>query len=182
MKIVPILSSYAKAAVDLADKCSQTSNVEEYERLDRHVRRLEGMAREAFQEEFKAQYEAIAGHLEEGKPLTEEEKRALELLIVGEARYYVQDEANFEAWQRELQQLTQEIKTLESQGLDQADTLLRLQALCKDLRGILPDMTMYLRERDRIQSFQRSVQTSFDPETARVLAEVVRAMLRSEEM
>lgn len=182
MKIVPILSSYAKAAVDLADKCAQASNIDEYERLDRHIRRLEGMAREAFQEEFKAQYEAIAGHLEEGKPLTEEEKNALELLIVGEAQYYIQDEANFEAWQRELQQLMQEIRSLESQGLDQADTLLRLQALCRDLRGILPDMTMYLRERDRIQSFQRSVQASFDPETARVLADVIRAMLSSEEM
>ena len=40
MKIVPILSSYAKAAVDLADKCSQASNVEEYERLDRHIRQI----------------------------------------------------------------------------------------------------------------------------------------------
>jgi len=180
MKLIPILSSYAQAAVELSKRCFSRPTPSDYERLDRHIRRLEGMAREAFQEEYRKRYEALALKLEQGQPLTQDEKHDLELLIIGEAQYYLKTEQDFEAWQHELHRLIDEIEKLEKDGFNDVEAFMHLQALCRDARGVLPNITFYMREQERVKQFKSRITGDLDQETARILADLIRSMLHSE--
>jgi hypothetical protein len=62
------------------------------------------------------------------------------------------------------------------------DDLLHIQALCRDLRSILPDLTFYLRERERVQSYEKNDIQSLRPELKKLLAEVIDAMMKSDKM
>lgn len=165
-----------------AQRCFETDQVRDYESLERLIRQIEVGARETFQELVREQAEALARKLEDGAPLTIDEKQTLELLIVGDARYYLKYENDFENWKVELKRLLSEIDRIQPVGAKAIDELLRLQALCRDARTVLPGINYYLQEKERLQRFQTSTQSGVNPEVARILAEILREMISSTRM
>jgi hypothetical protein len=161
----------------LASEVSQNYRV-----FDQHVRGLEAMAREAFQAHFTDDYQKIVRKLEKGQSLTEADREKLKLLVVGEANYYLRHENDYENWRTELQRLVEEMARLEADGLDDIDSLLHMQALCRDARGVLPDITFYLQEQERLARFERALSGELDAESAQALADVIRAMMSSDKM
>ena len=111
--MVTKLFSQIEETLDAAELCTDQALAQDYEQLDVQVRQLEAVAREAFQEQLKNQYWTIAEKLEAGTPLSKEEHEALELLIVGEAEYFLADEEHFEDWRDALRDLMQEIVEVE---------------------------------------------------------------------
>lgn len=165
-----------------AEQCFNLDASATYQELDHQIRDLEAIARENFQAKLKHDYRAVVEKLEKGTVLAANEREILELLIVGEATYYLKHENDFENWQNQLQRIRREMEQLQAGGLDSIDDVMHLQALCRDARGILPDIMFYLREKERVERFKNSTQGEIDPEASQVLADMIKAMMISDDM
>ncbi len=175
----PTLSAQISKTVEVAKRCFETESVTDYEELDRRVVELEGTAREVFQGKLRVQYLSIAEKLDRGAEITAQERQALELLIIGEAKHYLKYENDFENWKRELKRLAEEIEKVQARGSESIEEVMHLQALCREAKGVLPDITFYLREKERIVRFEDTMRETLDPEARRFLAEIIKGMMES---
>jgi hypothetical protein len=155
---------------------------EAYERLYTEIHDLEGVARELFQYQYRNDYQAVVERLQNGQSLSEADKQLLAELVIADAKSYVKHAKEFETWKDQIDRLLAELRSLQQQGVRTTDDLLHIQALCRDLRSVLPDITFYLRERERIQSYERNDIQSLPPELKQMLAQVVDAMMKSKKM
>jgi hypothetical protein len=57
---------------------------------------------------------------------------------------------------------------------------MHLQALCQELRRVLPNIVYYLDQKERTNKFHEATNGSIDAEGYRVLAEMVTAMISSD--
>ena len=153
---------------------------EAYERLYLEIHALEQMARETFQYQFRKDYEAVVDKLQNGGRLTEDDKHLLAELVIADAKSYVKHAKEFETWKDQIGRMLSELNGIQNQGVHTTDDLLHIQALCRDLRSVLPDLTFYLRERERVQSFEMNDLQSLHPELKKLLAEVIDAMMKSD--
>ena len=62
------------------------------------------------------------------------------------------------------------------------DSLLHLRALCLDAKGVLPDVSRYYREKERVRNFESSTSGPLDAESRQILAEILRQMMESPTM
>ena len=154
----------------------------QYQEFQNQVNDLEGLAREVFQAKLENMYLPILSKLEEGESLTAAEHNILELLIVGEAKYYLKYEHEVEHWRNELERLTEEIKKQRASGVDEIDGLLRLRALCREAMRVLPDMAYYFREKERVRKFEEMTSGAIDGETRRSLANLIKEMMESDQL
>jgi hypothetical protein len=175
-----LLAEALERTVDSAERCLRTGSLIDYEELDARLRTLESQAREQFQDAHRRVYESIAEKLESGYHLSDVERGALELLIVGEAKYATESEKSFENWKKELHSLIEQIRHAERAAVTEAARLLQLQALCHTAKTILPDITLYLRDRERVQRFRDATAGEIRPEDARFLAALIRQILSSD--
>jgi len=170
---------------ELVDKATLTFKKEteaQYQELQTYVQGLEGLAREAFQARLDKMYWPIIEKLEEGKALTTAEHNILELLMVGEAKYYLQYEHKIQDWRDELKRLLEEIRKQQAAGLDEIDSLMRIRALCREALRVLPDIAYYFRERERLRKFEEVTRDAIDVETRRALANLIKDMMESDEL
>ncbi len=175
-----LLTEAVDRAAGAAERAFGSDSVVDYEELDLRVRELENLARQLFQDAHRRLYESLADKLEHGGLLSPVERGALELLIVGEAQYYLKAENNYQDWKKELARLVEEVRRTDAEQHAGAEKLLHLQALCHDAKGVLPDITFYLRQRDRIDRFREATAGEIQPQDARFLARVIRQMISSE--
>jgi hypothetical protein len=152
---------------------------EAYERLYTIINELEKLARETYQHQYRNDYQAVIEKLENGEHLSDEDKQLLAELVIADAKSYVKHQKEFETWKDQVDRLLSELRSYESKGVQTTDDLLHIQAICRDLRSVLPDITFYLRERERIQSYEQNDIQSLSPELKKMLAEVVQAMMKS---
>ena len=188
---VPQLSEKIQKTIELASRCAQAETSDNYGALGDQVEELEGQAREAFQS--RMDFASLLPKLKSGKSLTPADLKTLELLIVGDAEYFLKYETEFDHWKTEIQQLVGEISKLQSpvqskvqskaqsNDLD-VDALMHLRALCDEVRRILPAVVYYLDQKERASKFQQATQGPIDAEASRVLAEIVEQMLVSQKM
>ena len=180
--IAPVITSIQKT-LELASRCSQAETSDNYGALDDQVEDLEAQAREAFQS--KMDFASLLPKLKAAKPLTPADLKTLELLIVGDAEYFLKYETEFDHWKREIQQLLEEISKLQS-GLQShdldVDGLMHLRALCGEVRRVLPAVVYYLDQKERANKVQEATRGPMDAEAYRVLAEIVEQMLVSDKM
>jgi len=188
---VPQLSEKIQKTIELASRCAQAETSDNYGALGDQVEELEGQAREAFQS--RMDFASLLPKLKSGKPLTPADLKTLELLIVGDAEYFLKYETEFNHWKTEIQQLVGEISKLQSGVQSKAqskvqsndldvDALMHLRALCDEVRRILPAIVYYLDQKERANKFQQAMQGPIDAEASRVLAEIVEQMLVSDKM
>ncbi len=165
--------------LDLSSRCQQAETADNYGLLEDRVGDLEGQAREAF--ESQVNVAALLPKLKERKPLTPEDMKALELLIVGDAESYLQYETEVDHWKSELGRVLKEIGKLQASTLG-VDDLMHLRALCREAREALADLVFYFDAKERTRKFQTATQGPIDADGYRVLAEIVTAMLSSDSM
>jgi len=188
---VPQFSENIQKTIELASRCAQAETSDNYGALGDQVEELEGQAREAFQS--RMDFASLLPKLKSGKPLTPADLKTLELLIVGDAEYFLKYETEFNHWKTEIQQLVGEISKLQSGIQSKAqskaqsndldvDALMHLRALCDEVRRILPAVVYYLDQKERASKFQQATQGPIDAEASRVLAEIVEQMLVSDKM
>ena len=188
---IPQLSENIQKTIELASRCAQAETSDNYGALGDQVEELEGQAREAFQS--RMDFASLLPKLKSGKPLTPADLKTLELLIVGDAEYFLKYETEFNHWKTEIQQLVGEISKLQSGIQSKAqskaqsndldvDALMHLRALCDEVRRILPAVVYYLDQKERASKFQQATQGPIDAEASRVLAEIVEQMLVSDKM
>src|SRR5512138_3460093 len=153
-----------------------------YERLYTEIHELEGAAREWFQYQFRNDYQRVVEKLQNGDNLSGADQQLIANLVVADAKSYVKHEKDFEAWKDQIDRLLSELRSIRSKGVRTADDLLHIQAICRDLRSVLPDITFYLHERERIQSYEQNDIQSLTPALKELLAEIVDAMMKSDKM
>jgi hypothetical protein len=163
----------------LAERCFDLGAVGDYENLDLRLREVEAAAREALRAELQGEYQAIMKKLESGEPLTPADREVIKLIIVGDAEYYLNYENDYNHWLTELKRLMAELKQVRADGPTGRDALLRVQAFCRDGRGVLPDLTFYLRERERIERFCANKLDELDPELRQTLADILKELMTS---
>jgi hypothetical protein len=177
------VSANIQKTIELASRSAQAETSDGYGALGDQIEELEGAAREAFQS--KMDFASLLPKLKAGKPLTPADLKTLELLIVGDAEYFLKYETEFDHWKSEIQHLVGEISKLQS-GLQSnamdVDGLMHLRALCGEVRRVLPAVVYYLDQKERAAKFQQATQGPIDAEASRVLAEIVEQMLVSDKM
>jgi hypothetical protein len=165
---------------ETADRCFQSDSVNDYEQLDILIHELENRAREMFQESLRGVYESIAEKLEDGAVLSGHERGALELLIVGEAKYHVRAENKYREWKDELQRIIAQIRETPAQDKPEAEMLLQLRGLCHDAKAVLPEIELYLRDRERVKQFHDAMNGDLLFQERRFLAHLIRQLIASE--
>jgi hypothetical protein len=173
------VSATIQKTLELASRCTQAETSDNYGALGDQVEELEAQAREAFQS--KMNFASLLPKLKAVKSLTPEDLKTLELLIVGDAEYFLKYETELGRWKSEIEQLVGEISKLQSAQLD-VDGLMHLRALCAEVRRVLPAVVYYLDQKERAAKFQQATQGPIDAEGYRVLAEIVEQMASSDKM
>ena len=168
--------------VENASQAFKQETADNYRKLQDEVAILEGLAREAFQAKLEDMYWSILVKLEEGQGLTTAEYNVLELLVVGEAKYYIRYEKDVENWRGEARRLVEAFRKQQATGVDEIDSLMRLRALCREALRVLPDLAYYFRERERVQQFEDATREAIDVETRRGLANLIKDMMDSNEL
>jgi hypothetical protein len=176
MADAPRIGATIQKTLELASRCTQLETSDNYGALGDQVEELEGQARQAFL--AKVEIASLLPKLKTGKPLTPEDLKTLELLIVGDAEYFLKYENDLEQWKSEIKKLLGEISNLQSSDLD-VDGLMHLRALCAEVGRVLPDVVYYLNQKERTSKFQAATREPLDSEGYRVLAEIVEQMLLS---
>jgi hypothetical protein len=168
--------------LDVAAKSFKHESEAGYKEFQTYVEDVEGLAREAFQAKLDTMYWSILDKLEEGKSLTTAEHNILELLMVGEAKYYLRYEQEIEHWRLELKRHVEEIKKQRAAGLDEIDGLMRLRAICREALRVLPEIAYYFGERERVRQFEEVTRNAIDTETRRALANLIKEMMASDKL
>ncbi|HLE15397.1 MAG TPA: hypothetical protein VI776_11655 [Anaerolineales bacterium] len=176
------MNSKIEAQIDKLSQVSEqsysTQSAAHFQQLDLVINLLQNQAREEFQQEAIAQYGSVLRKLEAGDPLSGEEYAALEMLIVGRAKYYLKEETDFNSWMGELKRLVAEIEQLKGSGDKSLEGMLELQALCIDAGRVVSDITFYLEEKERYERFRESTH-EIDLDESAMLATMIRSMLGS---
>ena len=159
-----------------------SDKADDYERLYTLVHEMEGLARETFQYQFRQDYERVVEKLSKDEPLSEADKTLLSQLVIADAKSYVKHAKEFESWKDQISRLLAELRQINGQATQTTDDLLKIQAICRDLRAVLPDITFYLRERERVQTYEQVDLQALPPDMKRLLAEVIDQMMRSDKM
>ena len=164
-------------ALELATRCSASETSDNYEFLEEQVDQLEAEAREAFQSRMN--FGPLLSKLEAGKSLSADDLKALELLIVGDAEYYLKYESEVEEWKAQLKRVLDQIAGLRASTLD-VDTLMHVRALCREAHEAIADLVFYFDSKERVAKFRAATQGAIDSDGYHFLAEIVRQMLASD--
>jgi hypothetical protein len=179
MDAVSQVNPMIQKTIALASHCTEAESSENYGTLEDQVGDLDNRAREAFQ--AKMDFASLLPKLEKAQPLTSADLKTLELLIVGDAEYYLKYETEVEHWKGELKRVLGEMDKIQSSELD-VEGLMHLRALCREAREVLADLVFYLDAKERTSKFQAATQGAIDAEGYRFLAKIVRQMWASEKM
>lgn len=165
-----------------AGQALDTAGSGEYNAVISQLNRLDSQAREALQARLEQHLWPVVEKLENDQPLAAAEQEMLQLLLVGDAKSYVKTEAHVDNWRSEAKRLMEEIRRLQAEGLEGLDSLMRLQALCRETMRILPDLAFYYEEQERARRFEQAMGGELDRETRRILANLIKEMLTSDKV
>lgn len=160
----------------------QSKTSTEYDLLAQQISDLAAAAREVMQASLNKQYLDIVRKLESGRPLSDNELKLIELIIVGEAESFLRHESDIGQWLEELEALIAKTEAVESSGLDSVEKLMRVRALCRDSGDVANRIALFYREKERVDSFRQSTAGPLTAEARATLAGVIRAMMASDKM
>lgn len=173
------LQAEVKKTQELAARCSTSETSDNYEFLEVQVDELEAQAQQAFRS--KVDFDSLLSKLSGRKPLSPGDIKTLELLIVGDAEYYVKYESELDEWRAQLKRVLEQIANLANAALD-VDSLMHLRALCREAHEVLADLVFYFDAKERAAKFHAATQGPIDNEGYRFLANIVREMMGSDKM
>ncbi|HSY64642.1 MAG TPA: hypothetical protein VK829_08585 [Terriglobales bacterium] len=94
MDDLPELGKEIQQTVGTASRCREAETSDNYGAIGEQIDELESHAREAVQS--KVDFASLLPKLKAGKPLTPSDLKTLELLIVGDAEYFLKYETEFD--------------------------------------------------------------------------------------
>ena len=177
MENVSPVKTTIKAALDQAARCAAAETSENYDELDALTQTLDEQSREALQS--RLDLASLLPKLKQQKPLTPDDLKTLELLIVGDSESFLKYESDLPHWKAEVQRLVNELSGMASSSAD-VDGLLHVRAVCQELRRVIPDVVYYLDDKERVERFRNATGGPIDAEGYRVLAEIVIGMISSD--
>ncbi len=142
-------------------KSSMDSNL--YLRLGNFLEDLKFDLRERLQENTKSDIQNILRKLENGQNPDAKDVDLLRLWIVSEAQSYIETENSFNDWVNDLGRVIAEIKKVPEGSLD-LQKIMQLTGLANDGRRSAADIMNYLEKKERIRSFEESIQDLKDNE------------------
>lgn len=176
------VSSLIDGLLQVAGQALNTADSGGYNALISHLNALDSQAREALQARLEEHLWPIVEKLENDQPLAAAEQEMLQLLLVGDAKSYVKTESQVESWRSETRRLVEEIRRVQAEGLEGLDSLIHLQALCREAMRVLPDLAYYYEEQERARRFDEAIRGQLDRETRRTLANLIKEMLTSDRL
>jgi hypothetical protein len=168
--------------LNVATRALEAETETDYQQLQSSIHQLEALAREASQVKLSDLSQPILNKLENDEVLSEADQDVLKFLLVGAADYYLQHEDDVDIWRDEVKRLLEEIGKLQRSGLDEIDNLTHLQALCREAMRVVPDLTYYFREQERVRKFEAASREPLDSNARHILADLIRAMMASDKM
>ena len=158
MQNIAALTRTMDETLEAAARCLGAESVTFAEALGERLHALTEVSRESFLGLLAEDFFRIAEKLEAGADLEREEQGALEMLLVGDAEMYLRMERDADTWRAELRRIVGEIRQVRDGGFGDPRALLRLRALCAEANRVLPDLTFYLMERERVERFRESME------------------------
>ena len=162
-------------ALKAADRCSATETTDSYSALNEQLWELNSLLGQSLQSHIS--YQPILTKLQNGTALTTDELKTLRSLIVGDADQYLKYDDDFERSKRELGRIIDQIRGLQSNNLN-LETLMHLRVLCREASSALAPAMHYLEQKERVQRFEEHTRGPLDREAGRVLAGIIKHMLR----
>jgi hypothetical protein len=162
-------------ALKAADRCSAAETTDSYSALNEQLWELNSLLGQSLQSHVS--YQPILTKLQNGTALTTDELKALRSLIVGDADQYLKYDDDFERSKRELGRILDQIRTLQSKNFD-LEALIHLRVLCREASSALAPAMHYLEQKERVQRFEEHTRGPLDQDAGRVLAGIIKHVLR----
>jgi glutaredoxin 2 len=159
---------------------SEKSSADDLDRVGATLATAKNQIREAIQDLTGPQMEAIIKKLENGEPLTQEEKDYVRSWIIGDAESYTRVENHLQAWLQEFRALQSAVKGYEGKEVA-VQNLSNLHAILEDAVRVAANIEDFLEKKERIERFERSIQ-NIDKEDASFIVSILRGQLQSEEV
>ncbi len=182
MATIQEVISQLDQTVGAANQALETEASAGYNAAIMQVNQLESQAREALQGKLSNPLWPIVEKLENDIPLAAAEQDMLQTLMVGDAHYYVKYENDVERWKEEIKRLVEALRRLQAGGLDELNSLMHLQALCREAVRVLPALAFYYEEKERARRFEEAIRNAIDRDTRRMLANLIKEMLTSDKV
>ena len=160
-----------------------SKNIESLESVKVPLDQLSNHVRESIQGNLRESVEILIKKLKKNDEITGTDLQIIEKWIVGDAKYYIEIENNFQDWVNECKRLNDLLKKYGSESFVEDETsLFRLNALLVDLRYTLADVIRYLNFSNRVKNFMDSASKGMaDKEDKKILADLIERQLYSEE-
>lgn len=162
---------------EMVERCRGSESSDNYEFLEEQVDELAERANQAVHS--KTDLKSLLTKLQNRTPLTPADLKTLELLIVGDAEFYVKYESELEEWKSQLKRALDQMATVQDSGFD-VESLMHLRALCREAHEVLADLVFYFDAKERAAKFKIATQGQLDAEGYGFLAEIVQSQLNSD--
>jgi hypothetical protein len=149
---------------------------EQFEFVEQQINRLAATIREVQQEMWSAEVRTAIDHLEDDKPLTDEDMAVIRTFLVSDAEAYIARENNYEDWVGELSRLLKDIAQRVT-GVSR-ETIPDLRGVLKDAIRLAPDIRNYLEEKQRIRQFDAAFK-SLDKSSRQMMAGILQEQISS---
>ena len=170
--ISALASSMAQAA--------QSGRAEDFDALAVVLADARQAVRENLQQLTAGSVMEVVAKLEKNEPLTPEEKNAVRLWIIGDAESYARAENNYREWLEEFRRLTETVRQHAGTAAT-PEVLASLVGILEDLNRLVPDLTHYLENKERIARFEAAI-GNLSPADGQIIASILKGMLTSDRM
>lgn len=140
---------------------------------------LEDDLREAIQGQTREEMAAIIKGLEDGSELSADALDLIRTWMVSDAEFYVQMEDDLGNWLAEVRRIFGRIEELGSGSLT-AKRMGQISGSIRDALRVIADINYFRRQQQRIQRFERAIE-SVDGEDRKMLANLLRDKMLSSE-
>ncbi|MCK6624411.1 MAG: cytochrome P450 [Anaerolineae bacterium] len=182
MATMPDVISQIDQTLAAAEQSLKAENSVAIQAAIAQVSQLDAQARETLQARLNEHLWPVVAKLENGDSLAAAEQDMLQTLLVGDAKSYVKNEDRVDTWKSEIERLVEEIRRLQATDLNELSSLTRLQALCREVMRILPDLVFFYEEKERVHRFDEAMRGAIDRDTRRTLANLIKEMLASDKV
>jgi hypothetical protein len=159
---------------------SEKSSADELDRVGATLATAKNQVREAIQDLTGPEMETTIIKLENGEPLTQEEKDYVRSWIIGDAESYTRVENHLQAWLQEFKALQSAVQSYEGKEVT-VQNLLNLHAILEDAVRVAANIEGFLEKKERIERFERIIQ-NIDKEDTSFIVGILRGQLQSEEV
>ena len=158
-------------------RAANSGEGKDYAHLSYTVQRFEAGLREYIQYRTEEDMNEIMRKLKRGQEISPKDIERIKLWIISDADSYVRLENNFKDWLAELKRLVDEVNKYKGVEPD-LDTAAKLRGLLRDSIRILNNISYYSEEKERVENFNRTVET-LDEEERLLLKRILEQKLKS---